>query len=163
MPATKLNEAEQFSALDGLAVVFLPVVAATNGIPTRAEINAGTDLTTELAEMYEGFEVTPGNIELGGLRRFPGSIPGKVEVENGSMRFFADRGSDDVREVLPDGTTGFIAFMDGGDVPTSLMDVWPVRVNKISKMRSDDAATMLRVDFTHPRLPKEDVVIPANA
>jgi hypothetical protein len=162
MVATPLNEGEQFSALDGLHIVFVPVIADGSGIPTRLEINAGTDLTTEV-ESWEGFEVTPEEIETPSLARFTGTIPGRVKIESGTLRLYADRGADDVRDVLPDGTTGAIVFMDVGDVATKLMDIWPVRVNKLSKVRSTEAATMLSVKFSHPRLPKEDAAIPAAA
>lgn len=162
MPATPLNLTEKFSALDGLALVFVPVVASPSGVPTRAEINAGTDLTTEV-EGWEGFEVEPGTIDTPSLARFTGTIPGRVTITPGVLRIYADRGADDVRDVLPDGTTGALVFMDNGDVPADLMDVWPVRVNRLSKVRSMEAATLLSVRFTHNQLPIEDVVIPAAA
>lgn len=160
MTATALNPAEQFSALDGLHIVFVPVIAAGTGIPTRTEINAGTDLTTEI-EGWDGFEVDPQEIETPGLARYTGTIPGTIKINSGTLRIYADRGADDVRDVLPDGTTGALVFMDNGDTPADLMDIWPIRVNKISKLRSTDAATRLSIKFSHPRLPVEDATIPA--
>lgn len=162
MTATPLNEGEQFSALDGLEVVFVPVIAAGTGIPTRAEINAGTDLTTEIAA-WEGFEVEPEEIETPSLARFTGTIPGRVKIVSGTLDLYQDRGGDDVRDVLPDGTTGAIVFMDNGDDPTKTMDIWPIRVNRLSKVRSMENANLIRIKFSHPRLPKEDATIPAAA
>ncbi len=162
MPATPLNLTEKFSALDGLALVFVPVIAAANGIPTRAEINGGTDLTTEV-EGWEGFEVEAGEIETPSVARFTGTIPGRISIEPGVLRIYADRGADDVANVLPDGTTGALVFMNNGDVPADLMDVWPVRVNRLSTMRSMEAATMYAVRFTHNQLPTERIAIPAAA
>ncbi len=95
------------------------------------------------------------------LARFTGTIPGRISITPGVLRLHQDRGGDDVRDVLPPGTTGFIAMMDVGDVPTKTMDVWPVRVNTLSKVRAADAPNMLEVAFTHDRLPAIDVVIPA--
>jgi hypothetical protein len=160
MPATALNVGEKFSALDGLHLLFLPVVAAFPAAPSRAEINAGTDLTTEISS-WEGFELDPQTIETPSLARFTGSIPGRINLTSGVLNMYADRGNDDVRDVLPDGTTGYIVFMDSGDVPTKKMDVWPVRVNRLSKVRSMEAATMLKVAFTHNELPREELTIPA--
>ncbi|QJY46656.1 hypothetical protein [Pseudonocardia broussonetiae] len=161
MAATPLNVAEPFSALDGLEVVYVPVIAATTNIPTRVEINAGTDLTSEITA-WEGFEVEPGEIEIRRLgKRLRGSIPGEITITSGRLDILADRGNDDVRDVLPDGTVGYIVFMDEGDTPTKLMDIWPVRVNRLSKIRSMENATLLRVRFTHDELPVEDIVIPA--
>lgn len=160
MPATPLNVGEKFSALDGLEVVFVPVIAAFPAAPTRTEINAGTDLTTEISS-WEGFEIDPQTIETPSLARFVGNIPGRINITAGTLNLYADRGADDVRDVLPDGTTGYILWMDSGDTPTDAMDVWPVRVNRLSKVRSMEAATMLRVAFTHNTLPVENLVIPA--
>lgn len=162
MPATPLNLGEKFSALDGLALIYVPVITAASGVPTRIEINGGTDLTTEV-EGWEGFEVEPAEIETPSLARFTGTIPGRISITAGVLRIYADRGNDDVRDVLPDGTTGALVFMDSGDVPAELMDIWPIRVNRLSKVRSMEAATLLSVRFTHSRLPIEDVVIPAAA
>lgn len=160
MSATPINEGEKFSALDGMALLFLPVVAAPTDIPTRAEINAGTDLTTEV-ESWEGFEVEAGEFEVKSLARFSGSIPGRITITAGQLMMHRDRGGDDVADVMPDGTTGAIVFMPTGDVPTELMSVWPIRVNRLSEIFNMEGPNMLRVRFTHPRLPKERVAIPA--
>jgi hypothetical protein len=162
MPADPINPSEEFSALDGLEIVFVPVIAATTGIPTRAEIDAGTDLTSEI-NTWEGFEVDPQTIDLPKLRRFDGTLPGKIQITPGVLLMYADRGAEDVRTVLPDGTTGAIVFFDSGDVATEKMDIWPIQVNRMSKVRSTEAATQIRVAFTHPDLPIEDVTIPAHA
>lgn len=163
MPATPLNITDKFSALDGLAIVWIPVIAAnqTTMIPTRTEINAGTDLSSEIAG-WDGFEVEPGEIETPGLQRFTGTIPGRITITPGVLRIYADRGADDARDVLADGTSGYLAWMDSGDVAASLMDVWPVQVNRLSKVRSMEEATLLSVRFSHPRLPVEDIAIPAQ-
>lgn len=160
MVAPALNVAEKFSALDGLHIVFIPVVAAFPAAATRVEINAGTDLTTEISS-WEGFEMDPQTIETPSLARFTGSIPGRINITSGVLNIYADRGYDDVSDVLPDGTTGYLAFMDQGDVPTKKMDLWPVRVNRTSVVRSMEAATMLKVAFTHNELPSERLTIPA--
>jgi hypothetical protein len=160
MPATPINEGEKFSALDGMALLFLPVVAASTDLPTRAEIDAGTDLTTEV-ESWEGFDVEAGEFEVKSLSRFSGSIPGRVSITPGTLMMHADRGGDDVADVLPDGTTGAIVFMPSGDVPGGRMSVWPIRVNRLTELFNMEGPNSLRVKFTHPRLPKERVAIPA--
>jgi hypothetical protein len=162
MAATPLNPAERFSALGSLEVVFVPVIAAADGIPTRAEIDAGTDLTTEIAE-WEGFLVQSETIDVPDLTRYTGTIPGRITVEPGQLSIYADRGAVDVRTVLPRDTTGYILLMDNGDTPTDLMDVWPVQVRSLAKVRSMEAATLLQAAFSHPRLPVEDATIPAAA
>lgn len=160
MPATVLNEGEKFSALDGLEIVFVPVVTAGTRIPTRAEIDAGTDLTTEV-EGWEGFEVEASEIETPSLARFTGTIPGRITITPGVLRIYADRGGDDVADVMPDGTTGALLFMDRGDVTGGTMDIWPIRVNRLSTIRSMEAATMYAIRFTHDALPVERQALPA--
>lgn len=160
MPATPLATAERFSALGGLEIIFIPVIVATNGIPTRAEINAGTDLTTEIKE-WEGFTTTSATIETPDLTRFVGKIPGRIESEDSSLTMYLDRGADDARDVLPRDTLGYLAFMDSGDTPADKMDIFPIQVNTFAKVRSMDDATVGRVDVSMTRIPLEDVTIPA--
>jgi hypothetical protein len=162
MSATPINEGEAFSALDGMEVLFLPVVAAGTDIPTRAEIDAGTDLSPAI-ETWEGFDVDSGEFERKGLARFSGSIPGRITITSGQLTFFADRGGDDVADVLPDGTTGAILFMPNGDIPGDRMNVWPIRVNRLTELFNMEGPNTLRAKFTHPRLPKERVTIPPAA
>jgi hypothetical protein len=160
MPATPLNTAERFSALSGLEVVFVPTIASTSGAATRAEINAGTDLTSEIME-WEGFTTTTETIDTPDLTRFVGKIPGRITAEDSSITMYADRGGDDVRDVLPRDTIGYLLWMDSGDTPSAKMDVYPVQVNSLSKVRSMDNATVLNVSVSMTRIPWEDIVIPA--
>lgn len=162
MPATPLVESDKFSALDGLALVWIPVIAAATRIPTRTEIDAGTDLTSEVAG-WDGFEVDAGEIETPTLKRYSGTIAGRITITPGVLRLYADRGAEDARDILADGTAGYLAWMDSGDVAAELMDVWPVQVNKLSKVRSMEEATLIAVRFSHPSLPVEDITIPALA
>lgn len=160
MTASPLNAAERFSALNGMECVFIPVVAAFPAAPTRVEINAGTDLTTEVQD-WSGFTTKSETIDTPDLTRFVGKIAGRVTAEDSSLSIYADRGGDDVRDVMPRDTIGFLAFMDSGDVPTKTMDVFPIQVLSCEKVRAMDAATMLRVDVSMTRIPSYDLVIPA--
>lgn len=160
MPATPLTSSERVSALGGLEIVFIPTIAAATHIPTRAEINAGTDLTGEVAE-WEGFTTTSTTIDTPDLTSFVGKLPGRTEAEDSSISLYADRAGDDARSILERGTTGYIAFMDDGDTPASLMDVYPVQVNTLAKVRSMDDATLLRVDMSMVAVPAENITIPA--
>lgn len=159
MPATPLGVAERFSALSGLEIVFVPVITSATGAATRAEINAGTDLTSEIME-WEGFTTTTETIETPDLTRFVGKIPGRISAEDSSITMYADRGGEDVRSVLPRDTIGYLLWMDSGDTPASKMDVYPIQVNSLSKVRSMDNATVLTVSVSMTRIPFEDVVIP---
>jgi hypothetical protein len=160
MPATPLVASERLSALGGLEIVYIPTIAAANRVPTRAEINAGTDLTGEVAE-WEGFTTTSETIDTPDLTSWVGKLPGRTVAEDSSLSMYADRAGDDVRTILDRGTTGFLAWMDDGDTPGSLMDIYPIQVNTLAKVRAMDNATLLRVDVSMVEEPAENITIPA--
>lgn len=162
MPAELLNPARRVSALDGLSWVYVPVVAAANGIPTRTEIDAGTDLTGEYSN-HGGFRVSGGRIDTPDLSPWPRSIRGKYEIEDMFLELYADEEGDDARDVVPMGTTGSIIKFRTGDVAAKLMDVWPIVVLSCSESTATDAANLLRVDFGLDGVPVIDAVVPAHA
>lgn len=162
MPATPLPVTDRFFAADITKVYFLETIANVNMTPTRAEITAGTDLSDEIAD-WSGWSVTSGTIDTPDLgSRFTSQIGGRTSAPGSSITFYGDRGGDDVRQVLPRGTTGFIVIADGGDVATQPADVFPVTVLSVGKMRSvGDAAFQLTINFSITREPKEDATLPA--
>lgn len=160
MPATPLNQATRYSALSGLEIVYVPTIADINN-PLRAEINAGTDLTGEVME-WEGFTTTSETIETPDLTSFVAKIPGRVTAEDSSITLYADADEDDVRDILPRGTRGFLLWMDQGDTPGKSMDIYPIEVTSLTKVRSMEDATVLRVDVSMTQVPVNDVTIPAE-
>lgn len=146
----------------GLTVVYyLPAVANTSA-PTRAEMDAGTNLSREIAEI-DGWSVTSNTIETPDLStKFVSQIGGRIEAADSSLTFYASSNSVDVRNLLPRDTTGFIMWLDAGDVPTQKADVYPITVRSVSKMRSvGSEAARIKVDFAITRQPAENVTIPA--
>lgn len=130
--------------------------------PTRVELDGGTDLTPEIADLA-GFSLTGGEIDtpdMGSL--FTSRIPGRLEAEDSSLTFYADQGGVDVRDLLPLGTDGFIVWLDGGDVAGYKMGVYPIRVRSNAQQRSagDEPARIL-VQFSITRQPAEGVAVPA--
>ncbi|WP_182112888.1 hypothetical protein [Actinotalea sp. JY-7876] len=164
-PATPLPLAERFFAPEITRVFWVPLIAAAATLVyTRAELDAGTELTDELADL-SGWTVTGASIATPDIkRRFTGSIPGRQTAADSSITFYADLKGNDVRKVLTSGMNGNVVFMDGGDVPASPSDVFPARVNTVGKVRSvGDAAHQLTVGFTITRAPKVDIPVPAAA
>lgn len=162
MPADVLNPSRRISALDGLEWSFVPVIAAANGMPTRTEMDAGTDLTGEYAN-HGGFSVAGTRIETPDLSPWPRSIRGRYSVEDMFLELYADEEGDDARDVVPMGTTGHIIKFRTGDVAAALMDVWPVVVLSCSEVTSTEAGNVLRVDFGLNGIPVIDAVVPAYA
>ncbi len=131
--------------------------------PSRAELNAGINLVSEVSAL-EGWTINSEQVatpDLGKL--FTGSIPGRTSVDDSSLSMYADLEGVDARALMARGTSGFIVWMDGGDVTGQPMDVYPVRVSSVGKVRSvegSEAAT-LTIMYSITSAPAEDVLIPA--
>jgi hypothetical protein len=161
MPATPLPTSERFFAPE-ISRIYFVLTIANIASPTRAEINAGTDLTNEIADL-SGWSVTTGMIATPGMTRFTPQIPGRTSAEDSSITFYGDQGGDDVRTVLARGDRGYVIFCDGGDITGHLADVFPVQVRNVGKLRSlGDEGFRLTVGFAITRVPAEDVLLPAT-
>lgn len=143
-------------------VHFLASIAAANLTPTRAEINAGTNLSNEIADL-SGWTVSASEIETPDLGSdYTSKIPGRISTDDSSLTFYQSQNGVDVRAVLPRGTVGFILVADGGDQAGQKGDVYPVRVRSNGKLRSvGDESARLMVPFSITRKPAENVTLPA--
>lgn len=163
MPATGIQRSTRFYTVGTTQCLWLPAIADADLEPTRSEINAGTDLTAEIAE-FEGWSTTSETIDTPDMvSRFVSSIAGAITAEESSISFYADKDGDDARSIFERDTAGFIVWMDSGDVEGAPMDVYPVQVSSAPKVRSMDNATLIRVDFNITREPAENLAIPAAA
>ena len=162
MPATPLASSVRFFQPEVSKCYFVPTIASASLVYTLAERDAGTDLSDEIADI-SGWNVTSGTIDTPDLgSRFTGQIGGRTSVDASSITFYGDKAGEDVRTVLPRGTTGYIVWADGGDVTAQPSDVFPVEVTSVGKLRSvGDQAFQLTVQFAVTREPAEDVAIPA--
>lgn len=160
MVATALQQSTRYFRPQITKVYYLPAAADYNS-PTRSELDAGTDLSIEISAI-EGFGVTSGQIETPDLvSRFTSNIGGRTTVEDSSLTFYASEDSQDVRTVLPRGTTGYIVILGGGDVSGQTMDVYPITVISAPKQYTlEDEAAKIMVQFSITREPAEDVSIP---
>jgi len=141
---------------------YLPAVAASNLTPTRAEMDAGTDLSNEVSDI-NGWMVSAEQIDTPALGTvFTGNIPGPTSSPESSITFYASSNSVDVRALLPRGTSGYIMWLDGGDVPGNKADVFPARVRSNGKQRSlGNEAAKIEVQFSITNTPGENVTVPA--
>jgi hypothetical protein len=160
MAPPKLNVTSRYVS-EGTRKIYFVTTIATQASPSRAEINAGTDLTDEIAEM-SGFAVSSDQAEVPDMAsRFTGKIPGRITADDSSIRFYASSTSNDVRTVLPRDTAGFVLTLWEGDVPTQKMDVWPVKVGSAAVQPTIDDPASILVQFTITRIPSQNVTIPA--
>jgi len=146
---------------EGTRKIYWVPTIATQSSPTRAEINAGTDLTGEIAEVG-GFTVASDQVEVPDMSsRFTGKIPGRITADDSSLRLYASSNSTDVRALLPRDTAGFVITLWEGDVPGQKMDVWPVKVSAAAVQTGTDDPGSIEISFTITKIPSQNVVIPA--
>lgn len=162
MPATPIAAVNRYWPVGTTKWLFVATIANYLTAVTRAEINAGTDLSGEVADI-NGWSVTSNQIDTPDVNsRFRSKIPGAIEAEDSSLTFYADPSGSDARTLLPRDAVGYIIRMDGGDVAGRKMSVFPVKVASQNKMMSmDEEAGRIEINFTITRVPAEDLTIPA--
>lgn len=129
--------------------------------PTRAEINAGTDLSPEIASTGN-WGIISGTIDTPDLATlFTAQIGGKVTIDGPTIDMYADSTSTDVRTLLPRGTTGFILKLPEGDVAGRKCDVFPVKVVAQAKPTNLTNPSLIQLQFACTKIPAENVVVPA--
>lgn len=160
MPATAITPSVRYVRFGLTKVVFAPAVANILS-PTRAEINAGTDLSGEV-ESVSGFQVTSNFLETPDLlSAFTGKLAGRTTSDDSSITMYASSNSVDVRALLPRGTSGFIIWFDEGDVAGRKADCYPITVGSIPKDRDVEAAARIVVNVAITRTPAENFTVPA--
>jgi hypothetical protein len=162
MAATAITPVTRYWAVGTTKWLWVATIANYTVAVTRAEINAGTDLSGEIADL-SGWTVTSNQIDTPDVNsRFRSKIPGPIEAEDSSLTIYADPSGSDVRSLLPRDATGYILRMDGGDIAGRKMSVFPVKVASQNKlMGTDEEAARIEVSFTITRQPAEDLTIPA--
>jgi hypothetical protein len=160
MPPTALTSSVRYFRPE-TTVVYWVVTITTYTAPTRAQLNAGTNLSGEIAELT-GWSVTSDFIDTPDLaNRFVSRIPGRINAEDSGINFYASETGADARNILPRDTSGYIVIMDAGDIATTgRMDVFPVTVASVSKVRAMEDPAVLTVSFAITDVPAEDVTIP---
>lgn len=133
---------------------------ASKTAPTRVELDAGIDLSNELATI-QGFTVEATVKDDPAINEVfvPQRDAQRVSPAS-SLTFYTSLNSVDVRRILRRGDTGFLVFLDDGDVGGRLMDVFPVTVQVASKPK-DDGVSQVMVPFVITSEPAIDVTVPA--
>jgi hypothetical protein len=157
--ATPITASTRYYRQGVSKVVWCPTVS-TLASPTRAEINAGTDLSPEISAS-SGWEVTSNTEDTPALgSAFIGKVASTTTAGDSSLTFYSDSSSVDVRTLLTRGTTGYILWMDEGDVAAHKMDVFPATVTSAPKQREIASVSTIMINFAVTREPAENVTIP---
>ena len=160
MPATQMALATRYFEPGTTKIDWLLTIASSTLVPIRAETNAGTDVSRDVAAIA-GFVTTSAQVATPDLgARFVSQIPGRINADDSSITFYASVDGLDVRSVLQRDLNGYVLIMDGGDVATRFMDVFKVTVSSVGKVRDMEDAPRLTVGFTIRNF-AENVVIPA--
>src|SRR5919108_4786636 len=162
MAPPPINASVRYRAKGKTKCYWVPVIANL-AAPTRAELNAGVDLSPQIMDM-DGWLIESGSIDTPDLASdFTGNIPGSTSVDDSSLTFYSDLNGDDVRALLPRDTNGHIVWLHAGDIPgNATTDAYPVRVGSLGKtVTIDEDASSIQVNFNITAEPEENLVIPA--
>src|SRR5690349_19847070 len=121
MVATPITPANRFFRPGTTKCYWVPSIS-NKAAPTRSELNAGSDFSKDVADI-SGWMVTGAKIDTPDLNsRFVSNIPGLTSAGDSSITFYASDTGSDVRALMPRDASGFIVWMDGGDVAGRKMD-----------------------------------------
>ena len=159
MPPSPLSSTTRYIP-PGTRKIYWVTTISSYTAPTRAELNAGTDLTNEVANV-NGFTVESGTVDTPDLStRFTAKIPGRITAADSSLEFYASSNSSDVRTVLPRDTAGFVVMLWEGDVTGQRMDVFPAKVTAATVDGNMEDPEKITVAFAITKVPAQNVVIP---
>jgi hypothetical protein len=162
MAAPAITASTRYTARGSTKCYWVASIASKSA-PSRAELNAGTDLSSQIMDA-EGWSVESEQIETPDLAtRYTSTIPGSITAEDSSLTMYASKNGVDARALMPRDAIGHIVWLDGGDITGNKMDVFPVTVSSLSKVRSasgEDADTLV-ISFAITSEPAESVSVPA--
>ncbi|MEU8101744.1 hypothetical protein [Streptomyces rubiginosohelvolus] len=142
---------------------FVPTIAAENMIPTRSELNAGTEFSEFIAAM-DGWTVTNNEIETPDMAdTYDSTIPGSDKADQSSFTFYEDEEDADLEQTFAKGTVGFVVILRKGDKPgNNSMDVFPIRVATLSpQYTADNEAAKFMATCSITSRPLQGAPVPA--
>jgi hypothetical protein len=160
MPATPLTPTIRYFP-PGLRKVYWVPTIGNYLAPTRAELNAGIDLSAEVAAM-SGWSVTSASVDVPDMgSRFTSQVPGRLTSATNDITCYTSQNSNDARTLLLRDTNGFVVLLWEGDVVGNKMDIFPVRVMSQAMDTTVDNAGTCVFSFAASKIPASNVVIPA--
>ena len=145
----------------GVRKYYWLTTVATQASPTRIEMNAGIDLTAEVADIA-GWTLDANQADAPDLSGpFTPQVAGRLNAADSSMAFWASSTSNDSRTVFPRNTVGFMLILPEGDVPTQKMEVWPAKVRSMYVDPAIEDPAKVNVQFSITKAPSQNVTIPS--
>lgn len=131
MAPSPLSATTRYIAPEVTKFYWVPAVADISA-PTRVEIDAGTDLTGETADIGS-WQVAADRVAVPDLgSKKTGRISGRVNPADTQSAFYASQDTADVRDLLARGDAGYIMICDGGDVTGQKARVFQVEVSSVT-------------------------------
>lgn len=159
MAAPNISASNRFIP-EGTTAYYFVTTMANYLSPTRAELNAGTNLTPEIADPGD-WTITSNAIDTPDLAtQFTSQIPGKITTDGTTISMYSDVAEADARALMPRNTVGFIVKFPGGDVTGRKMTVFPVKVGSVGEPTNFSEPTKLNFTFYVTKIPAENVTVP---
>jgi hypothetical protein len=128
--------------------------------PTRAEINAGIDLSAQV-QAINGWSVTSNAVDTPDMgSRFVSQVPGRLTSATNEITCYTSQTSYDARDLLLRDLNGNILQLWEGDVTGQKMDVFPVRVMSQAMDSNIENPGACVFAFAVTQLPAIHVAIP---
>jgi hypothetical protein len=159
MVAPNISASNRFIP-EGATAFYWVVTMASYQAPSRAELNAGTNLTPEVAGSGN-WGIVSGAVDTPDLATtFTSQIPGKITVDGSTLDMYSDIAEADARTLMPRNAVGFIVKFPGGDITGRKMTVFPVKVGSAAEPTAFGAPTVLNFTYYVTKIPAENVTVP---
>jgi hypothetical protein len=136
------------------------VTFASYNSPTRAELDAGTDLTPEIAAVGD-WAINGAAVAAPDLATlFDSQIQGKISMGTTTIDIYADLASVDARTLMPRSALGNVVKFPEGDIAGHKMDVFPVRVLAQPKPTNMGNPSVIQFQYVVLHTPAENVAVP---
>lgn len=161
MPATPLPAWTRYFP-PGTRKTYWLTAVANPGAPTRAELNAGTDLTGQIAAV-NGFTLLRDSVDITPLGSQSIVLLDTTFNPTGTNEIilYASANSQDVRQTMPVNNPGFLVFLFEGDVGGQYGEVWPANLNTTYMEQNTETPGQMHLLFTIQGMPSQVVLIPA--
>jgi hypothetical protein len=141
---------------------FVLTIASPTLIPTAAEVNGGTRLDTQLAEI-NGFTFSNNPIAAPDMSStFVASVSGEDTTEDSNLIFYEDDTTNAISTAQAKGTNGYVVILYKGIAGASpaagdKCDVWPVQVaSNARQYTADNEAAKYQITYTPTAVPGFD-------
>lgn len=143
-------------------ILYSPTIANIHNV-TRAELDAAEDLTDFVADVA-GWQLTNNSVSTPDMGSdFDSSIPGTNAVGDSSLTFYEDMEEEEIEDLLPALTPGYVLILRKGDKPGSnSLDCFPTRVaSKGNEYSAGNDPARFVVTFNITSKPGLDGPVPA--